>query len=126
MRPLNWAFLFMSEQTTTTETPQQRDRRKRERWLSDIRSVGKTADGRRVLWGVMEAGKPFKEPFAGENTNHTNFNLGRASVSRDFVYDVLEASAQLYHQIQSEQNAEFGFEKQIEEQYLKQKRDNII
>lgn len=80
-----------------------RESRKRERELTDIRSVLLTPQGRRFYWRVMESGAIFQDPFCGVDTNATNYRLGRQSISRDFLNDLMEASPDALAQMQREQ-----------------------
>lgn len=85
--------------------------KKRERQLSDIRRVLQLPEGRRLFWRVLEKGGVFRDAFANENTNGTNYNLGRQSLSRDFLNDLLEAKPDALQQIQNEIAAELENEK---------------
>lgn len=80
--------------------------KRRERELSDIRFVLKSPEGRRFYWRLMEKGRVFHDVFCGDSTNGTNYNLGRQSISRDFLNDLLEAKPEAYVQMQQEREAE--------------------
>lgn len=80
--------------------------RKRERELSDIRFILKSPEGRRLYWRIMEKGGVFRDGYAGTDTNGTNYNLGRQSISRDFLNDLLEADSKILTQMQDERKAE--------------------
>ena len=116
----------MAEQTKNIETPQEREKRKKNRLLSDIRKVGETAEGRRFIWYMMTAGEPFKDPFCGELTLHTHVRLGEQRISRNLLFDVLSASPKLYSQIQQEYDSEKHVEEQLQEEEIKIRRDNPI
>lgn len=80
--------------------------KKRERELSDIRRVIQLPEGRRLYWRLMEKGGAFKDAYCGEYTNGTNYNLGRQSISRDFLNDLLEAKPEALTQMQQERDAQ--------------------
>lgn len=80
--------------------------KKRERELSDIRFILKSPEGRRFFWRVMEKGRAFHDAYAGQDTNGTNYNLGRQSISRDFLNDLLEAKPDALEQMQQERKDE--------------------
>lgn len=80
--------------------------KKRERELSDIRRVLQLPEGRRLYWRIMEKGGVFRDAYAGDSSNGTNYNLGRQSISRDFLNDLLEADSKILTQIQDEFRAE--------------------
>lgn len=80
--------------------------KKRERELSDIRRVLQLPEGRRLYWKIMEKGGAFKDAYAGNDTNWTNYNLGRQSISRDFLNDLLEAKPDGLSQMQQEKLSE--------------------
>lgn len=88
------------------EKKQKKNDRRRERELSDIRFILKSPEGRRFYWRLMEKGKIFHDIFCFEQTNSTNYNLGRQSISRDFLNDLLEAKPDAYGQMQQEREAE--------------------
>lgn len=88
------------------EKKQKRNDRRRERQLSDIRHVLKTPEGRRFYWRLMEEGRVFVDPFCFEQTNNTHYQLGRQSVSRTFLNDLLEAKPEALQQMQLERKSE--------------------
>ena len=88
--------------------------KKRERELSDIRRVLQLPEGRRFYWRIMEKGAVFHDVFAGTDTNGTNYNLGRQSISRDFLNDMLEAKPDALAQMQQEREAERQSEETLE------------
>lgn len=116
----------MADEPKKVETRQERDKRKKDRLLSDIRKVGESAEGRRLLWHIMSEGQPFKDAFMGEHIYHTHVRLGEQRISRNLVFDVLSASAKLYSQIQQEFESERRHEDRLEEEEIKIRRDNPI
>lgn len=106
-------------QNTKQEKIDKRNKRKRERELSDIRAILLKPEGRRFYWRVMEAGAIFQNPSAGENTNQTFHNLGRQSMSRDFLNDLMEAKPEALAQMQQEREAEDTSEYLQEQEDLK-------
>lgn len=99
--------------------------KKRERELSDIRFLVRTREGRRFIWKVLERGRVFVDPFAGDSTNGTHYNLGRQSISRDFLNDILEASPEALGQMQNEQRSESQGE-EIQEKIEDEKSGRLI
>lgn len=97
--------------------------RDRERDLSDIRFVIKSPEGRRFFWRVMAEGGVFLDAFSSD-TNSTYYNLGRQSISRRFINDLLEAKPEAYVQMQQERESEAKSRDNIED--LEQKQKSII
>lgn len=99
--------------TSREDSAAKKTEKLRLRELSDIREVCKTPAGRRLYWRVMEAGSPFRNSFCGENTNGTNYNLGRQSVSMEFLDDLLTTDSRIYRQMQEERESEAQSEENI-------------
>lgn len=91
---------------TQHEKAQKKVDRRHEREMSDVRFLLTRPEGRRFIWKLMSKGRIFQEPFCNENTNGTNYNLGRMSISRDVLNDVMEASPSSFLQLQQEHAAE--------------------
>lgn len=102
--------------TTRNDELEKRAKRKRERELSDIRFIVKSPEGRRFYWKLMEVGGVFLNPY-GKDTNHTFYNLGRQSISRDFLNDLLEAKPEALDQMRQEKKSEEKAE-ELEDQKL--------
>lgn len=100
--------------TKTTDRQQDKDKRKRDRDLSDIREIIKTAAGRRLYWRVMESGGVFVDAFVAGDVNATNYNLGRQSISRLFLNELMEAKPDALNQMQQERASEMKSEEVIE------------
>ncbi|NJO00398.1 MAG: hypothetical protein HC880_00780 [Bacteroidia bacterium] len=97
----------------------------RERWLSDIRFIVKSKEGRRFYWGMMSKAGIFHEPFCGEKTNLTSYNLGRMSLGRDVLLkDLLEAKPEAYQQMQEEYKSEMISRKNIKIEETKKTRES--
>lgn len=101
------------------EKVEKKNNRKRERELSDIRSILLKPEGRRFYWRVMESGRIFQDAFAGENTNVTHYNLGKQGISRMFLNDLMEAKPEALPQMQQEREAEERHEYLQEQEDLK-------
>ncbi len=99
---------------------QEKDKKKRERELTDIRAILLTPAGRRFYWRILERGSIFHDAFCNDNTNGTNYNLGRQSLSRDFLNDLMEAKPEALTQMQQERMSE----KKDEERKEDMKRQN--
>lgn len=102
------------------EKREKKSNRRRERELSDIRFILKRPEGRRFYWRLMSEGKVFLDPFCNDNTNGTNYNLGRQSISRTFLNDLLEAEPESYQLMQQEANSEAEDDKRQDEMDIKQ------
>lgn len=92
--------------TTKHEKIQKKASRRRERELSDLRFMLLSKEGRRLVWRWIGKGRIFQEPFCNDNTNGTNYNLGRMSLSRDLLNDVMEAAPHVFNQMQQEAAAQ--------------------
>lgn len=79
--------------------------RKRERELSDIRFIIQKPEGRRFIWRVLEEGRVFHDAYQPDS-NTTYYNLGRQSISRLFLNELLEAKPEALSQMQDERAAE--------------------
>lgn len=99
--------------------------RRHERELSDIRAILMLPEGRRFYWKLMAAGSPFIDAFNSENSRLTDYALGRQSVSREFLNDLLEARPEAYAQMQKEREAESKADEQQEELERQQSGDLV-
>jgi hypothetical protein len=104
---------------------EKRDRRGRDRELSDLRFVCKSVEGRRMCMAILEDAGIFRDAFCGDQTNRTNYNLGRQSVGRNLYYDLLEACPDRVLQMQQEKDAEEKINDIIEEKEQKSERGII-
>lgn len=104
--------------TSKQEKILKKDERKRNRELSDIRFVLLSPEGRRFYWRVMEKGGVFRD--AKTNDPHeTYFQLGKQSISRDFLNDLLDAKPTALAQLQDEHASELESERRQEEEDAK-------
>lgn len=103
----------MPEELTIEQKRQKKEERKRERELSDIRDILLKPAGRRFIWRVLEEGRIFYDAFALDS-NSTYYNLGRQSISRLFLNELLEAKPDALSQMQQERDSEAESEKNIE------------
>lgn len=95
----------MAEELTLEQKRLKKEERKRERELSDIRYVLLKPEGRRFIWRVLEEGRVFHDAFTPDS-NSTYYNLGRQSVSRLFLNELMEAKPDALSQMQQEREAE--------------------
>ena len=100
--------------TRIADKNQDKDKRKRDRELSDIRAIKKMPEGRRFYWRLMEAGGVFNDAFVSGDVNATNYNLGRQSISRLFLNELMEADPNALTQMQQERSSETKSEEVIE------------
>jgi hypothetical protein len=64
-----------------------------------FRRVLETVDGKRVVFWVLEQCALYEEPFAGKNTNATNFMLGRQNAGRRVISKLDEIEPRIYPQL---------------------------
>jgi len=89
------------------ETPEQRDKRKRDRELNDIRVVASTPEGRRFIWRVLSEGEIFKDGYVhGDQGFGTTYNCGRRSVGVWALAEIMEAKPEVFMQMQRENASE--------------------
>jgi hypothetical protein len=100
--------------TKSQDRLQDKDRRKHDRDMSDIRAIIKMPEGRRFYWKIMEAGGVFQNAFVACDVNATNFNLGRQSLSQLFLNELMEAKPDALQQMQNERASEAKSEEVIE------------
>ena len=83
------------------ETQAERSKRKRDRYLSDLRFLLKNVEGRRFIWGVFTKCGTFVSP-KSNNNDDTNMFIGRQQVGLDLLNDILEAKPEAFTQMQQE------------------------
>lgn len=66
-----------------------------------FRALLKTIDGQRVVYWMLEQCAIYEDPFAGENTNATNFMLGRQNAGRRLIAKLDEIDALNYPRLLS-------------------------
>jgi hypothetical protein len=91
---------FQKEQIS--ETIKRQQERSRATFLSDLRTVGKTAEGRRILYSIISESGVARDSFSGSDTNTTNYNLGRQVVGRILWNALNEADKNIFNQAQEE------------------------
>lgn len=101
-----------------------KDKRKKERNLNDIRKILSTPEGRRFYWRLLSNAGCFLQSFTGE-VNTTIFNEGRRSVGLNFLNDALEAKPSSYSQMQDEYQSELKMEEQIEKEEIEKQNAQI-
>ena len=87
------------------ETSLDKDKRKLERYYSDVRSIIKLPEGRRIWWKSMCESGVFRRSYNGD-TLGTMFNEGRRSLGLDLLNDLLEAKPEVFSQMQQEHQSE--------------------
>ena len=101
------------------ETPEERDNRKKERELNDIRVIISTPEGRRFLWKIISEAGVFRTSFSLDE-NQMAYQEGRRSIGLNILYDLLDASPSTYMQMQNE----YASEMKREENEEKKRQDN--
>ncbi len=107
--------------TSKQESLIERDKRKRDRELSDIRFILKTPEGRRFYWRVLAEGEMWKVNFNGD-VNQLIFDNGRKDMSALFMKDLLAAKPEAFIQMQQEHASEQVSEKNLDK--IDQKTSN--
>jgi hypothetical protein len=90
------------DQRQTRITPEQQKKidLRRDRELSDLRTIMGTAEGRRILWRVLGECHMFDETFTGNSMD--TFRAGRRSVGLKFFKDAHRASHELFRTMEDE------------------------
>ena len=78
-----------------------KNRRRREKELGDIRKLLSTPEGRRFYWRVLSKCGVFHSSWTGD-TNQTLVNEGKREIGIVFLDDLLEASPNVFAQLQRE------------------------
>ncbi|RUX08057.1 MAG: hypothetical protein E5V51_00205 [Mesorhizobium sp.] len=84
----------MSDDLSEQLSPQEQS--EREEMTKAFREVLATASGKRVLFWVLEQAAIYTDPFAGENTNGTNYSLGQQSAGRKLISKFDEIDPRIY------------------------------
>jgi len=89
------------------ETVEQRNKRKRDRELNDIRIVASTPEGRRFLWRILSEGEIFQDGYVhGDQGFGTTYNCGRRSVGVWALSELMESKPEAFMQMQRENASE--------------------
>lgn len=103
-----------------------REKRKNDRVLSDMRFILKYPEGRRFLWKILAETKVFKRTFTDNNANATIFNEGRRSVGTDILDAILNAKPEAFSQMQMEHAADAKREEIEISEEIKQIKEGAI
>ena len=87
------------------KTKEERNKRKIERNLSDIRSVAATPEGRRFIWNILSRAGVF-QPNGHEEAIGMAKIEGRRSNGIDLLKDIMTAKASLFGKMQQEHASE--------------------
>ena len=91
--------------TEKKKDKKERSEHKRDRELSDIRSVAKTAEGRRFIWRVLSNAGIFRINGIDDAIGMARFE-GRRECGIEVLNDVMSAKASLFGQMQEEYASE--------------------
>lgn len=97
----------------------ERDKRKRDRELNDIRKSGASVEVRRLLWRILEKARTHHISFTAGMPDLTAFNEGARNVGNWLWMEILEADPGLYAQMQREHKSEAKREEFEEEEKIK-------
>ncbi|SDL07596.1 hypothetical protein SAMN05428953_12660 [Mesorhizobium muleiense] len=84
----------MSGDLSEQLSPQEQS--ERNELVKAFREVAALAAGKRVLFWMLEQAAIYADPFAGENTNATNYTLGQQAVGRKLISKFDEIDPRLY------------------------------
>lgn len=102
----------------------QRIMRRHERLLEDIKDLVKTANGRRLLYWMMDNSGVFGATFVEGMPDKSSFNQGRASVGRQLLNAILESSQEAFFQMQREKASERAQDMAEDNRIIQEVRDN--
>lgn len=104
------------------ETVEERQKRLRDRELSDIRALLAMPEGRRVFWRVLEHAKTLNSPYVhGDNGYSTAFNSGRQNEGLWLFSELNTAKPNAFSQMQKDHNSEKTRDDKIEEKQIENK-----
>lgn len=113
----------MKTPLTPDEIKIKREKRMEERKDNDIKVVLKIPEGRRLYRRLMAEAGLWLEPMVMGYQDATHYNLGRLSVGRSMLADILRADPSSFEQM----NREFASEaKRIEDEDKESEKDNDI
>lgn len=84
----------MSGNLSEQLSPQEQS--ERDELVKALGEVYALAAGKRVLFWLLEQGAIYADPFAGENTNGTNYSLGLQAAARKVISKLDEIDPRLY------------------------------
>lgn len=87
---------------------------------SDIKAISKTAEGRRVLYWILDIAGIHRQPFSGENSHLTAFNCGKMQIGNSLLIDMMTADKTILAKAQNEYEA-LEKQYQIELENIKKK-----
>lgn len=110
----------MIEHEKLNDKRKERQKRKRDRELSDIREVLLKPEGRRFIWRLLSEAGVFRGSFTGNS--ETFFKEGQRDIGLLVLRDCMEAKPDSFSQMQREYTSELKVEKlkrEKEEEELK-------
>lgn len=82
----------------------------KKRNLSDLQTVLKTPQGRRVLWRLLQACRVNQHSFVPGDTSATAFHCGQQSIGLFLLAEIVDASPSAYQQMRGEYISEVNSE----------------
>ncbi|MBR4592305.1 MAG: hypothetical protein IKO35_03770 [Elusimicrobiaceae bacterium] len=82
----------------------------KKRNISDIQAVLKSAQGRRLLWRILQACRIRQHSFVPADAASTAFHCGQQSIGLFLLADIEEASPHAYAQMRGEYLSELNSE----------------
>lgn len=92
---------------------QEREKKKRERDLSDLKKVLAMPEGRRLLWRLLSEAGVFRTTFTGNS--QTFLNEGRRQIGLLILSEIMQAKPEAFTQMQREYVSELKAEKKGQE-----------
>lgn len=77
------------------------EKREKQEVVNDVIAVLAIPAGRRYIWRLLEKARVFRTPYAGQ-TNLTFLNLGQQNLGLQIFTELLDASPELFLQMQKE------------------------
>lgn len=82
----------------------------KKRNVSDLQTVLKTVQGRRLLWRILQACRVHQHAFVPGDTSATAFHCGQQSIGLFVLAEIENASPQAYTQMRGEYLSEVNSE----------------
>lgn len=78
----------------------ERDKRRAERKLNDMRKIVSTAEGRRFIWDLLSEARIFHSSYTGNSD--TYFNEGKRNIGLGVLESLMRAKPDAFTQMQNE------------------------
>ena len=82
----------------------------KKRQISDLQTVLKTVQGRRLLWRILQAARVHQHSFVPADAQATAFHCGQQSIGLFLLAEIEEAAPNAYLQMRGEYISELSSE----------------